>query len=558
MANIDADLTQSDKDVLIFLLEVERASAYTLAKNTNWAYSTMFASTKRLEELGLVVEASETKSKKGGKKRLYRLSSEGKKKALGYYISPKIIKTEEETDSIPKPLDVVVVDFLLSKKRETSELDFKYKIDISKNSDFAKIAKHIFAMANYGGGYLLIGFKETQKGTVESIGLPSNFHIDQANLQEKFNAYSNTPIVLDYHEVEKILNSESRKFGIIYVPPSSNVLTPIKSGKCVDEHGKQKTVFEKGQIFIRRGTQSVPATLKEIKYIEKRSKKTNYKISLLSGKPDRVEENLFGNFFKVIDFPQQVYEAKLPFNVKFKYFEHRQMPFTRLGEKIYSFCDLRKDPIGHYLEKNSCSIHQTANFFESHEKQNILVRLFNQEMRHAALEKGMKYDSKMKKTYFFPCEGIERKETWEGRFRKSTRLVAKRTKIAQLSTSLYVHSAASLSFSIVDNEIYLKILPRLVLTPDGFNSFSGFEEGTVKTRLIYNQYNDAYLNLILFWISRFKSSEKQKIQVGNRIIISPEPVTVKINFGIRKDRPSTEFSRRKNELYSIESLEAQD
>jgi len=75
MGNNDLDLTQSDKDVLIFLLEVEKASAYTLAKNTDWSYSTMFTSTKRLEQLGLIDEIKETKSKRGGKKRLYQLST---------------------------------------------------------------------------------------------------------------------------------------------------------------------------------------------------------------------------------------------------------------------------------------------------------------------------------------------------------------------------------------------------------------------------------------------------------------------------------------------------
>ncbi len=557
MSIVDSGLTQSDKDVLVFLLEVEKASAYTLAKNTDWSYSTMFTSTKRLEASGLIFEIKEIELKKGVKKRLYQLSSEGKKKALGFCISAKVPITER-IESVPSPLDDVVTNFLLSKKRETAELDFKYEIDIKKSSDFAKIAKHVFAMSNYGGGHILIGFKETKTGNIEPVGLPLDYHIDQAHLQEKFNAYSNSPIVLDYKEVKKIVNSDLKKFAVIYVPPSNVVLTSIKPGSYVDKDGKLRQIFDKGEILIRRGTQSVPATLKEIKYIEKRATRTKYQISLLTGKPDKVKENLFGNFFNVIQLPEEVFEAKLPIQTRFRFFEHKHMPFVRMGEKIYSFCDVRNDPIGPYIKQDSFKVIKSSEFFESQGKRNLLVRLLNQEARHAALLKNMKYDGKHKNTYFFPCEGYERKEKWEGRFRKSTRIVAKRVRISQLATSLYIHSAASVSFSIVNTEVYLKILPRIVLTPDGFTPISGFDKGTVKTRVIFNQYNDAYLNIVLFWISRFKSKENEKIEIGERIVVSPEPVTVKINFGIRKDRPATEFSRRKNELYSIESLEVME
>ena len=164
-------------------------------------------------------------------------------------------------------------------------------------------------MSNYGGGYLLLGFKETKTGSIAPIGLPLDFHIDQAQLQEKFNAYSNSPIVLHYKEVKKKVNAENKKFAIVYIPPSTTILTPTKSGTYTDEHGKSRKVFEKGEVFIRRGTQSVPAILKEIKYIEKRASKAQYKISLLTGKPDKVTENLFGNFFEVIELPKESMRA---------------------------------------------------------------------------------------------------------------------------------------------------------------------------------------------------------------------------------------------------------
>jgi hypothetical protein len=43
-------------------------------------------------------------------------------------------------ESVPNSLDDIVIDFVLSQKKETVELDFKLTLDIRKDSDFAKIA----------------------------------------------------------------------------------------------------------------------------------------------------------------------------------------------------------------------------------------------------------------------------------------------------------------------------------------------------------------------------------------------------------------------------------
>jgi hypothetical protein len=76
--------------------------------------------------------------------------------------------------------------------------------------------------------------------------LSQSFHVDQAELQEKFNSYSNSPLALDYRELLK----EGKKFGIIYVPPSSTVLIPIKNGTIRTADGKIKNSFVTDQVFL--------------------------------------------------------------------------------------------------------------------------------------------------------------------------------------------------------------------------------------------------------------------------------------------------------------------
>jgi len=185
-----------------------------------------------------------------------------------------------------------------------------------------------------------------------------------------------------------------------------------------------------------------------------------------------------------------------------------------------------------------------------------LIRLLNFEIRNAALKKGLRYDRNDKNVYFYPTDEPERYETWPGRYRKTQKQVARKISVREEKRSLFAHDAASISFHFVGDDIYLVILPKIVLTHDGYDTIKDFREGPVKTRLLYNEFNDIYLNLILFWISRFKSYPRQKnIDLDGRIIISAEPVTQKLGVGIRKDRPTIEFHRRKDELYSLEAVD---
>jgi hypothetical protein len=458
-------------------------------------------------------------------------------------------------ESVPNPLDDIVIDFVLFQRRETAELDFKFTLDVHKDSDFAKIAKDIFAMSNYGGGYILFGFKETRTGTFDPVGLPPDFHVDQATLQEKFNAYSNEPLTIGYSEVEKEIDGQKRKFAVIYVPPSICILKPVKYGVYTDTTGRAKKAFSKDEILIRRGTQSAHASQNEIKFIEKRARDTEYRIGLLSGKPDDVKENLYGNFFEVTTLPTHIFEAELPRNIRFAFFETKETPFIRQGDKIYSFCDLAQEPFGKYIRKDSLCKHELSSFLESQDKKILLTWLLNSEIRNAAIKKGLRHAQRNKNVYFYPTDSRERYETWKTRFKKSARLVARELYISQLRRSLFVHHAALISFTLISTKFYLKVLPEIVLTHDGYDTIQSFREGPVKTRLSYSQYNDAFLNLVLFWASKFKSVDGKSICINGRILASPEPITVALDVGLRSDRPSEEFSRREDELYSIEAVE---
>ncbi|MEX0656853.1 MAG: ATP-binding protein [Nitrosopumilaceae archaeon] len=109
-------------------------------------------------------------------------------------------------DVLVDPTGDYVKNYLFSLGKETPFLDYKKKISTDKDSDFPKFVKDALAFANYGGGFIFLGMEENQyldpsvKGKFLPIGLPSNFHIEQAILQEKTNSYTNSPITIDYDE----------------------------------------------------------------------------------------------------------------------------------------------------------------------------------------------------------------------------------------------------------------------------------------------------------------------------------------------------------------------
>src|SRR5271156_2256677 len=52
-----------------------------------------------------------------------------------------------------------VVD-LINNPRETLAAEYKSELDLSDNQSKAKFARHIAALANYGGGHLVFGFND--------------------------------------------------------------------------------------------------------------------------------------------------------------------------------------------------------------------------------------------------------------------------------------------------------------------------------------------------------------------------------------------------------------
>ena len=148
----------------------------------------------------------------------------------------------------------------LSRNKESTALDFKSKFDVLSIGDWCEIVKDIVAMANTGGGIILVG--------VANDGSPSNENLDNirkldpAVVADKVFSYTGDQFsAFEIREVEK----NQKLVVAILVGKVSNPLVFIKSGNYQTEAGKQKEAFSKGAVYFRHSAKSEPCTAADLR-----------------------------------------------------------------------------------------------------------------------------------------------------------------------------------------------------------------------------------------------------------------------------------------------------
>lgn len=456
-------------------------------------------------------------------------------------------------DVLVDPTGDFVKNYMFNLLKETPFLDYKKRINVEKNSDFPKFVKDALAFANYGGGFIFLGMEENQyldpdvKAKFLPTGLPSNFHIDQATLQEKTNSYANSTIKVDYDEFYKTVDGEKRKFAITYIHPGLEIIKSLKDGIYLNEEGNSKKVFTKDTIYTRRGTQSIPASALEIDWITERARDESYRISIISGEPDKISEPLYGNLFEVKHFPKRIFIGNPKFYNYDEIFEelkkHMNYPFERFRfheNKLVTLQNLndKTNPYSNLVDSSTISTENTGSWLENYDKKNILISLLNKEIIGKALNERMWYNRKTGKL-FFPSENQKRLMSWPSKFRASRRTVANQIYAAQLQSKVFLHPAIRTSFIEIDKKFFLQINPTFVITLDGKQVISGLREGTIITKLSYNKYNDSHLNNILFWSNKLGNGND--IEILDDFIVNSEPVKTTTEYGIIWDIPTTEL-----------------
>lgn len=470
------------------------------------------------------------------------------------------------------PLSQNVIDYLMSQKRESSFLDFKKIIHITKDAlnDFPKLVKDAIGFSNNGGGYILIGFEQNDhsdkslKGKYIPIGIPSDFSIDQASLQEKINSYLNYPLTIDYLEFEHKVHIgkndfEKRRFAIIYFPPSPDVILPIKDGDYVvqttPDDKKSKKAFKIGDAIIRRGTQNAMASQFEIDWIRRRAKDHNYRLSVLSGRVDQVEETLFSNLFEFKEIPKYIWRAASKYDSypeigkvlrqKAPDVSHYVIRCKLWNTQIVSFVDLRdrQNEYHSLIREDSTPTQElVSDWLADKDKRRIIIELLKYEIfSFANNRRQLFFDGKTKKLFYPAFENESRKVEWPTRYKGvSSRIVANKMYSPKLSEYVYWHVAVKPDIQTLEDRMYLTLYPTMVITSDGRHPKEGPDQGAVITSLQYDTFNNSYLNTLLFWAKKL-SDGAEEITLPIGIIVSANPVSTKLQSGIRWDIPATEI-----------------
>jgi len=143
----------------------------------------------------------------------------------------------------------------LEDKSESEKVDFKDRFDVSSKADWCEIIKDIVAMANSGGGILLVGV--TNDGKPSGHDVSGLLEYDPADITNKLfsftgNHFSNFTIVSALKEDETI--------AALVVGQTSIPLVFVKTGDYLDKNGKQKQAFGNGTVYFRHGAKSEPCT----------------------------------------------------------------------------------------------------------------------------------------------------------------------------------------------------------------------------------------------------------------------------------------------------------
>jgi hypothetical protein len=224
--------------------------------------------------------------------------------------------------------------------------------------------------------------------------------------------------------------------------------------------------------------------------------------------------------------------------------------------KIITFDDMSrpKSPLRSIIETSSVTSEEVTSWFADKDKSRIILQLLNKIFALFTKSIDLRQEKKLTKfrkvkwkpKFYYPCFGENRTETWSPRFKKSSTVtVAQRLWANQLKRPVFWHVAVKARFTFLGGKLFLRLIPTLLITENGFDVV---QEGTIVTRLVYNRYNASYFNSLLFWVSRF-AEEKENITIAEgEITISSKPVESKINVGIIFDRPAAELLQETPEI----------
>jgi predicted HTH transcriptional regulator len=152
---------------------------------------------------------------------------------------------------VKNPSHESLKELLLNNTGETDFLDFKTKWPF-----FSKVAKHILAIANSGGGCMIAGVSQNDEGAVLLSGLSEDDFLDKADIDNKLEnllpKYLKYRVEDYYFSREDHPSLQNKRFQVLIIEYDPKFV-PYTS---VVQRGEIRF----GAIYVRQGTKSLEAT----------------------------------------------------------------------------------------------------------------------------------------------------------------------------------------------------------------------------------------------------------------------------------------------------------
>jgi hypothetical protein len=156
---------------------------------------------------------------------------------------------------------------ILSAKRESKRLDFKRSFDTEAAADWCEVIKDLVAMANSGGGTILVGLNNDGTPSAD-VTVAKVLALDPATITDKIASYTGSQF--DGVAIVEASKSDAT-IAVLSIGAASSPLVFVRPGTYALPDSKQKNAFSQGTLYVRHGAKSEPATTDDVsKIIERR------------------------------------------------------------------------------------------------------------------------------------------------------------------------------------------------------------------------------------------------------------------------------------------------
>jgi hypothetical protein len=150
----------------------------------------------------------------------------------------------------------------LRAKRESKFVDFKRSFDTSSAGEWCELIKDIVAMANSGGGVILVGLDNGGNPTGENVS--SVLALDPAVIADKVKKYTGVNFAeIEVHEAQK----QTTRIAVVEISAVRIPMAFEKVGTYQVSPSKQRTAFSQGTIYFRHGAKSEPGTTADLRRV---------------------------------------------------------------------------------------------------------------------------------------------------------------------------------------------------------------------------------------------------------------------------------------------------